>query len=69
MRTYSAVVARDTAAGLYVGHGPGFPGAHRQGGSPDELHRKLQEVVAVLPEGGEPPLEAEFVGTRTLRVA
>jgi predicted RNase H-like HicB family nuclease len=69
MRTYTAVVERDTATGLYVGHVPGFPGAHSQGASLDELHANLQEVVAMLLEDGEPPLEAEFVGTQTLRVA
>jgi predicted RNase H-like HicB family nuclease len=69
MRTYTAVVERDTATGLYVGHVPGFPGAHSQGATLDELHGNLQEVVAMLLEDGEPPLEAEFVGTQTLRVA
>jgi predicted RNase H-like HicB family nuclease len=69
MRTYTAVVERDTATGLYMGHVPGFPGAHSQGATLDELHANLQEVVAMLLEDGEPPLEAEFVGTQTLRVA
>jgi predicted RNase H-like HicB family nuclease len=69
VRTYTAVVERDTATGLYVGHVPGFPGAHSQGATLDELHANLQEVVAMLLEDGEPPLEAEFVGTQTLRVA
>ncbi len=69
MRTYTAVVERDTATGLYVGHVPGFRGAHSQGATLDELHANLQEVVAMLLEDGEPPLEAEFVGTQTLRVA
>ena len=69
MRTYTAVVERDTATGVYVGHVPGFPGAHSQGATLDELHANLQEVVAMLLEDGEPPLEAEFVGTQTLRVA
>ena len=69
MRTYTAVVERDTATGLYVGHVPGFPGAHSQGETLDELHANLQEVVAMLLEDGEPPLEAEFVGTQTVRIA
>ncbi|MCU0647643.1 MAG: type II toxin-antitoxin system HicB family antitoxin [Gemmatimonadaceae bacterium] len=69
MRTYTAVVERDTATGLFVGHVPGFPGAHSQGTTLDELHANLQEVVAMLLEDGEPPIEAEFVGTQTLRVA
>lgn len=69
MRTYTAVVERDPATGLYVGHVPGFPGAHSQGETLDELHGNLEEVVSMLLEDGEPPLEAEFVGTQTLRVA
>lgn len=69
MRTYTAVVERDPATGLYVGHVPGFPGAHSQGATLDELHGNLEEVVTMLLEDGEPPLEAEFVGTQTLRVA
>lgn len=69
MRTYTAVVERDPATGLYVGHVPGFPGAHSQGATLDELRANLEEVVAMLLEDGEPALEAEFVGTQTLRVA
>lgn len=69
MRTYTAVVERDTTTGLYVGHVPGFPGAHSHGTTLDELHANLREVVAMLLEDGEPPLEAEFVGIQTLRVA
>jgi predicted RNase H-like HicB family nuclease len=69
VRTYTAVVERDPATGLYVGHVPGFPGAHSQGASLDELRANLEEVVAMLLEDGEPVLEAEFVGTQTLRVA
>ena len=68
MRTYTAVVERDPATGLYVGHVPGFPGAHSQGATLDELRANLEEVVAMLLEDGEPALEAEFVGTQTLRV-
>ena len=69
MRTYTAVVERDPATGLYVGHVPGFPGAHIQGETLDELRANLEEVVSMLLEDGEPALEAEFVGTQTLRVA
>jgi predicted RNase H-like HicB family nuclease len=43
MRTYTAVVERDTATGLYMGHVPGFPGAHSEGATLDELHANLQE--------------------------
>ena len=69
MRTYTAVVERDPATGLYVGYVPGFPGAHSQAATLDELQANLREVVAMLLEDGEPPLEAEFVGTQTILVA
>jgi predicted RNase H-like HicB family nuclease len=66
MRTYTAVIERDPETGLFVGYVPGFPGAHSQGESLDELNRNLQEVIAMLLEDGEPRLEAEFVGTQTV---
>lgn len=69
MRSFTAVVERDTETGLLVGYIPGFPGAHSQGQSPEELQANLAEVVAMLLEDGEPRLEAEFVGTQTVRVA
>ena len=69
MRSYTAVVERDTETGLLVGHIPGFRGAHCQGESMEELQANLAEVVSMLLEDGEPHLEAEFVGTQTVRVA
>jgi predicted RNase H-like HicB family nuclease len=66
MRTYTAVVERDSETGLFVGYVPGFPGAHSQGETLDELNANLHEVVAMLLEDGEPRLEAEFVGTQTV---
>jgi predicted RNase H-like HicB family nuclease len=69
MRTYTAVVERDADTGLYVGHVPGWPGAHSQGATVDELLDHLKEVVEMLLEDGEPQLEAEFVGTHTVQVA
>ena len=48
---------------------PGFPGAHSQGETKEELRANLQEVVAMLLEDGDPPREAEFIGTETIRVA
>jgi predicted RNase H-like HicB family nuclease len=68
VRTFTAVVERDSDTGLYVGFVPGFPGAHSQAESLDELQRNLQEVVALLLEDGEPRLEAEFVGIQTVAV-
>jgi predicted RNase H-like HicB family nuclease len=69
MRSFTAVVERDTETGLFVGHVPGFRGAHSQGETVEELQANLAEVVAMLLEDGEPHLEAEFVGTQTVRVA
>jgi predicted RNase H-like HicB family nuclease len=69
VRSYTAVVERDTETGLLVGHIPGFRGAHSQAATMEELEANLAEVVAMLLEDGEPHLEAEFVGTQTVRVA
>jgi predicted RNase H-like HicB family nuclease len=69
MRTFTAVVERDADTGLLVGYIPGWPGAHSQAASVDELLDNLREVVAMLLEDGEPRLEAEFVGTHTVQVA
>jgi predicted RNase H-like HicB family nuclease len=69
MRSYTAVIERDPETGLYVGYIPGFPGAHSQAGTLDELNQNLAEVVAMLLEDGEPPLEGSFVGTQTIQVA
>lgn len=69
MRTYTAVIERDPDSGVYVGHIPGWAGAHSQGASLDELQANLREVIAMLLEDGEPQLETEFIGTQTLQVA
>jgi len=68
MKTYTAVVEQCPETGLYVGYVPGFPGAHSQAGSLDELNRNLQEVIEMLLEDGEPDMEAQFVGTQTVSV-
>ena len=69
MRAYNYVVEKCSNTGMYVGYVPGFPGAHSQGESIDELRDNMQEVVEMLLEDGEPELEAEFVGTETVKVA
>jgi predicted RNase H-like HicB family nuclease len=69
MRTYTAVVERCADTGFYVGYIPGFPGAHTQAETLDELDQNLREVLELLLEDGEPRLEAEFVGTHTVTVA
>jgi len=50
MRTYTAVVERDPDTGLFVGYIPGFPGAHTQAETLDELNRNLHEVLEMLTE-------------------
>jgi predicted RNase H-like HicB family nuclease len=69
MRVFNMVVERDPDTGLYVGYVPGWPGAHSQGATLDELQGNLQEVIQMLLEDGDPKLESEFIGVQTLRVA
>jgi len=69
MRAYKYVVEKCSDTGMYVGYVPGFPGAQSQGESLDELRTNMQEVVEMLLEDGEPKLDAEFVGTETVKVA
>ena len=69
MRTFTAVIEKDPLTGLYVGYVPGFPGAHSQAESLDDLNRNLQEVISMLLEDGEPTLEVVFVGVQTVAVA
>jgi predicted RNase H-like HicB family nuclease len=68
MKSFTAVVEKCPDTGLYVGYVPGFAGAHSQGGSLDELKCNLEEVVGMLLEDGEPPLQTEFVGTQLIQV-
>ncbi len=69
MHTYTAVIERDTETGFFVGYVPGFPGAHSQADTIEELHENLREVIAMLLKDGEPPKAGEFVGTAEIRVA
>ena len=68
MKTFTAIIAKCPDTGFYVGHVPGFSGAHSQGVTLDELNRNLQEVITMLLEDGVPTLEVEFVGTQTVCV-
>jgi predicted RNase H-like HicB family nuclease len=69
LRTYTIVIERCPETGLYVGYVPGFPGAHSQGESVEELRGNVREVIAMLLEDGEPQLESQYVGTETVQVA
>jgi len=69
MKTYTYVVEKCPDTGFYVGYVPGFPGAHSQAETLDELQHNMQEVIEMLLEDGEPKLEAEFIGTQNVKVA
>ena len=69
MKAYLSVIEQCPDTGLYVGYVPGFPGAHTQGGTLEELNRNLQEVIEMLLEDGEPSLESRFIGTQMIMVS
>lgn len=69
MHTFNVIVERDPDTGLFVGSVPGWPGAHSQGSTLDELEKNLREVIEMLLEDGDPELESEFVGLQTIRMA
>ncbi|OGK06432.1 MAG: hypothetical protein A2W80_11145 [Candidatus Riflebacteria bacterium GWC2_50_8] len=48
MKVFTAVIEKCRDTGLYVGYVPGFPGAHSQGESLDELNKNLKEVIEML---------------------
>ena len=69
MKSFTAVIEKDAQTSIYVGYVPGWPGAHSQGDTVEELRNNLAEVISMLLEYGEPKLEAQFVGTEQLKVA
>lgn len=69
MRVYTAIIEKCKETGLYIGSVPGFPGAHSQGETLDELNANLKEVIEMLLEDGEPDIEGEFIGTQNVMVA
>ena len=66
MHTYSAVIERCQETGFLVGYVPGFPGAHSQAETLEELQANLQEVIAMLLEDGAPVLKSDFVGLQEI---
>ncbi len=68
MTAFTAVVERCVDTGLYVGYVPGFPGAHTQAATLDELNANLREVIELLLEEGQPHLNTQFVGTQLVMV-
>ena len=66
MKTFTAIVEKDPDTQLYVGYIPGFPGAHSQGETLDELQENLREVIEMLLEDEEIVFETEFIGTQQI---
>jgi predicted RNase H-like HicB family nuclease len=58
MKTFTAVVERCPETQLFVGYVPGFPGAHSQGATLDELNQNLKEVLEMLLEDSPPSVKA-----------
>ena len=67
-RTFTAVIERCPDTGQYVGYVPGFPGAHSQGKTLDELNAHLREAIELMLEDGDPSFDTEFVGTQLVTV-
>ncbi|MFB2896578.1 type II toxin-antitoxin system HicB family antitoxin [Aerosakkonemataceae cyanobacterium BLCC-F50] len=59
MKTFTAIIERDPDTKLYVGYVPGFPGAHSQGETLDELQENLREVIEMLLEDENPAFQME----------
>jgi predicted RNase H-like HicB family nuclease len=69
MKIFTAIVERDSETSLYIGYVPGFPGAHSQAETLDELQANLREVIEMLLEDENLVFETEFVGTQQIMVA
>lgn len=68
MKVFTAIIERDPQTQLYVGYVPGFPGAHSQGETLNELRENLREVIELLLEDESLVFETEFVGTQQITV-
>ena len=66
MKTFTAIIERDTATNLYIGYVPGFAGAHSQAETLDELQANLKEVLEMLLEDQPLDFKTEFVGTQQI---
>jgi len=69
MHSYTAVIERCPDTGFFVGYVPGFPGAHSQGETLEELNDNLTEVIAMILDDGAPAMAGQFVGTQVVLVA
>ncbi len=68
MKTFTAIIEKDFETNLYVGYVPGFPCAHSQGETLDELQANLQEVIEMLLEDEELSIKTEFIGTQQILI-
>ncbi|MGB7709714.1 MAG: type II toxin-antitoxin system HicB family antitoxin [Microcoleus sp.] len=66
MKTFTAIIEKDSDTKLYIGYIPGFPGAHSQGETLDELHENLREVIEMLLEDDTLVIQTEFIGTQQI---
>ncbi len=64
MKTFTAIIEKDMDTNLYVGYVPGFPGAHSQGETLEELQENLKEVIEMLLEDENLSFNTEFIGTQ-----
>jgi len=71
MKTFTAYIEWDPESKLYIGIVPGVTGAHTQGGSLDELHANLTEVLQLCFEENPYPDELlpHFVGLQQIELA
>ncbi|AFY55378.1 hypothetical protein Riv7116_2881 [Rivularia sp. PCC 7116] len=68
MKIFTAIVEQDSDTNIYVGYVPGFPGAHSQGETLDELRENLREVIEMLLEDERVVFKTDFVGTQQIVV-
>jgi len=54
VKAYTAIIEKCPDTNLYIGYVPGFPGAHTQAETLDELNSNLKEVIEMLLEDREP---------------
>ena len=71
MRIFTAYIEWDPETKLYIGIVPGIPGAHTEGATLDELHRNLEEVLALCLEENQEDIDVlpRFVGIQQIEIA
>lgn len=61
MKIFTAIIEQDIETNLYIGYIPGFPGAHSQGETIDELQENLREVLEMLLDDENVSFTAQFI--------